>query len=362
MTDRPFDPNAAGQPGSGLFGLPHEEADAAIVVLPVAWEATTSYRPGTAGGPTAILAASWQVDLFDLSVERPYEAGIHLLPEDPRFAAWNEEARPLAERVIEVGGDIEGDAELFKALDRVNELSARVNALVEEEASRILDAGRIPVVLGGDHSTPFGAIKAAAERHPGLGLLQVDAHMDLRLAYEGFTWSHASITRNVVDRIPDVGQVVQVGIRDFCEEEVDCAQAQDGRVRVFYDADLARRQFEGERWSIAVAEIVAALPSEVWITFDIDGLDPKLCPHTGTPVPGGLEFQAAVYLISEVARSGRRIVGFDLNEVAPGPDGADEWDANVGARVLYQLCAWTLVSQGRVKERGGRGEGGKGGR
>jgi len=351
VTDGSFDPNAAALPGAGLFGLPHEESQAAIVVLPVAWEATTSYRPGTAAGPAAILAASWQVDLFDLEVERPYEAGIHLLPEDPRFAAWNEEARPLAERILEVGGAIGGDRELGAALDRVNELSGRVNALVEAEAARILDAGRIPVLLGGDHSTPFGAIKAAAERHPGLGVLQVDAHMDLRLGYEGFTWSHASITRNVLERVPEVGRVVQVGIRDFCEEEVHCVEAQAGRVRVFFDADLARRRFEGERWSLAVAEMVAALPQEVWITFDIDGLDPKLCPHTGTPVPDGLEFREAVFLVAAVARSGRRIVGFDLNEVSPGTDPADEWDANVGARMLYQLAAWTLVSQGRARER-----------
>lgn len=351
MTDRPFDPNAAAQPGGGLFGLPHDEAEAAVVVLPVAWEATTSYRPGTAGGPTAILAASWQVDLFDLAVERPYEAGIHLLPEDPRFATWNEEARPLAGRILEVGGDTGGDLDLLKGLERVNELSGRVNALVEAEVGRIFDAGRIPVVLGGDHSTPFGAIRAAAERHPGLGVLQIDAHMDLRLAYEGFTWSHASITRNIVDRIPGVGKVVQVGIRDFCEEELDCARQADGRVQVFYDLDLAGRRFGGEPWSVVVSEIVAALPPAVWITFDIDGLDPKLCPHTGTPVPGGLEFAQATFLMAAVARSGRRIVGFDLNEVSPSPDGADEWDANVGARVLYQLAAWTLVSQGRVRER-----------
>jgi agmatinase len=206
------------------------------------------------------------------------------------------------------------------------------------------------VLIGGDHSTPFGAIRAAAHRHPGLGLLQIDAHMDLRLAYEGFTWSHASITRNVVDRIPDVARVVQVGIRDFCEEEVDRAAEEPDRIRVFYDAEMAQREYEGGTWAEIVGEIVAELPQEVWITFDIDGLDPKLCPHTGTPVPGGLEFGRAVHLIAAVARSGRRIIGFDLNEVSPSPAG-DEWDANVGARMLYQLCAWALVIQGRRSER-----------
>ncbi len=350
MTDSSFDPSAPATPGSGLFGLPHTPEEAAIVCLPVAWEATTSYSGGTAGGPAAIHEASWQVDLFDHLVERPYAAGIALLPEDPRFAAWNEEARPLATEIIAVGGDIDGNETLWKALTRVNVLSEEVNALVESEVAAILDAGRIPALIGGDHSTPYGAIRAAAMRHQGLGLLQIDAHMDLREAYEGFTWSHASITRNVVDRIPEVARVVQVGIRDYCEEEADRILAEPDRIRVFYDADSARRTFQGGSWDQIVQEAVEALPAEVWITFDIDGLDPKLCPHTGTPVPGGLEFQEAVHLIAAVARSGRRIVGFDVNEVSPSPDG-NEWDANVGARILYQLCAWTLVSQGRVSAR-----------
>lgn len=351
MTSGTFDPNAAALPGAGLFGLPHTRDEAAVICLPVPWDATTSYRGGTAGAPAAILRASHQVDLFDLMVERPYEAGIHLLPTDARFTAWNAEARALAEPIIARGGQIDDDAGLQRDRERVNSLSAQLNQLVEEEVAGILSTGRIPALIGGEHSTPFGAIRAAAEAHPGIGLLQIDAHMDLRLAYEGFTWSHASISRNVVDRIPAVSRVVQVGIRDFCEEEVERAAAEPDRITVYFEADLAHRRFDGEPWSRVVAEMVAALPEQLWITFDIDGLDPKLCPHTGTPVPGGLEFAQAVALIAEVARSGRRIVGFDLNEVAPSPDPGDEWDANVGARLLYQLMAWTLVSQGRRVER-----------
>lgn len=351
MSDRAFDPNAPAAAGAGLFGLPNTCEDAAVLCLPVPWEATTSYGGGTAGGPAAIRRASWQVDLFDLQVDRPYQAGIMMLPEDDRVHRWNSEARPLAKQVIELGGVIGETPALHRALARVNALSAEVNTYVHRETAAILEAGRIPALVGGDHSTPLGAIQAAAERHPGLGLLQIDAHMDLREAYEGFTYSHASITRNVVDRIPGVGPIVQVGIRDFCEEEVDCAARHGDRIHVFHDTTLAGRRFRGESWDALVQEMVAPLPKEIWITFDIDGLDPKLCPHTGTPVPGGLEFAEAVYLIAAVARSGRRIVGFDLNEVAPSASGQDEWDANVGARMLYQLCAWALVSQGRARER-----------
>ena len=344
-----FDPNAAAPADSGIFGLPRDEAGAQVVYLPVPWEVTTSYGGGTAKGPEAILGASRQVDLFDLEVDRPYEAGLHLLDPDPRIIAWNAEARPLAESVIEVGGAIGTDPALRDALARVNAKSGEMNAAVRSAAASIFEAGRIPALVGGDHSTPFGAIEEAARRHPGLGVLQVDAHMDLRLGYEGFTWSHASIMRNVIDRLDGVSRLVQVGIRDFCEEEVDCVAGSEGRIRVHYDADLARQRFAGEGWDRVVPRIVSDLPHEVWVSFDIDGLDPRLCPHTGTPVPGGLDFNEAVFLMAAVARSGRRIVGFDLNEVSPGPEG--EWDANVGARLLYKLTAWTLVSQGRRQER-----------
>jgi agmatinase len=129
-----------------------------------------------------------------------------------------------------------------------------------------------------------------------------------------------------------------------CEAEVDVIQASKRRVITFYDAELATRRFAGENWAGQCERIVEALPGEVYVSFDIDGLDPAYCPHTGTPVPGGLSFLQAQYLIGAIARSGRRIVGFDLNEVAPGP--ADEWDANVAMRVLYKMIGWTLRSQG----------------
>jgi agmatinase len=341
-----FDPGAAAQPGSGIFGLPHDETASRVVVVPVPFDATTSYRRGTAGGPAAVLEASRQVDLFDREVGRPYEAGIFMREIPADVLAWNEEAQRAADPIIERGGDIEGDAALAKALARVNELSERVNAHVHAAASALLAQGKLPVVLGGDHATPFGAIRAQAEHAPGVGVLHVDAHADLRPAYEGFTWSHASIMHNVVTRLPDVAKLVQVGIRDFSEEELSIIEGSRGRVETFFDADLARARLEGEPFAKQVERIVSVLPERVYVSFDIDGLDPTLCPSTGTPVPGGLSFHEASYLVGAVARSGRRIVGLDLNEVAPSPEG-DEWDANVGARVLYRLIGWALRSVGR---------------
>ena len=224
-------------------------------------------------------------------------------------------------------------------------MSAKVDAWVRAEVERWLDAGKLVGLVGGDHSSPFGAIEAVARRHPGLGVLHVDAHADLRAAYEGFTGSHASIMYNVVERIPEVGRLVQVGLRDVSEGEHAYMTKAGERIAAHFDSALRGRLLRGESWAAVCDDVVAGLPRDVYVSFDIDGLDPTLCPHTGTPVPGGLSFQEACYLFGAVVRSGRRIVGFDLNEVAPGPDG-DEWDANVGMRVLYKLIGWALLSQG----------------
>ncbi len=232
----------------------------------------------------------------------------------------------------------------------MNALGKKLNEYVFFETRRILNAGKIPGIVGGDHSVPFGAFQAVAEREPSFGVLHFDAHSDTRSKYGGFQWSHASIFRNALEKIPELTKLVQVGIRDYCEEEMIFCEAQGARVKIFFDAELARRQFEGETWKAVCRDIVAALPERFWVSFDIDGLDPRFCPSTGTPVPGGLDFSAAVYLVGEAVRAGKKIVGFDLNEVAPDRGGS-EWDANVAARLLYKLTAWTLASQGKARLR-----------
>lgn len=345
-----FDPNAPAQPGSGVFGLPHGEEDALVVLVPVPWEATTSYGGGASEGPRAILEASAQIDLYDLDVEKPYVHGIHMLPEPEGIVAWNGQAKALAAKVVEAGGA--GDEpELRAAVARVNELSHQVNAWVEHETGRLLDAKKIVGIVGGDHSVPYGAIKAmAARKKDGFGVLHFDAHSDTRKAYEGFTHSHASIMHNVLEDVPEVKKLVQVGIRDVCEEEIGYTRERSGRVSVFFDRDIARRKLDGEKFSAIAREIATELPDEVWVSFDIDGLDPRFCPHTGTPVPGGLDLHEVVAILREVVRSGRKLIGFDLNEVAPNPgDAEDEWDGNVGARMLYKLIGFTLASQGKAK-------------
>jgi agmatinase len=339
-----FDPNAAAAPGSGIFGLPSTPATARVHLIPVPFEATTSYGGGTARGPAAILNASRQVDLFDLDCGRTYEAGIVMLPEARRIQELNHRAKKAAQAVIKAEGAAAGNPALRAKLDEVNRASEEVNRIVARATAEALDDGRFVGIVGGDHAAPFGGIEVLAGHHPGLGILHVDAHCDLRPAYEGFTWSHASIMRNVHDRLPGVAKIVHVAIRDASEEEVELVKASKGRLVLHTDSDLARASLEGKSFAASAKKIVEALPDEVWVSFDIDGLEPAFCPHTGTPVPGGLTFREAVFLLDVLASSGRRIVGFDLCEVAPGPDG-DEWDANVGARLLYKLIGFSLRSR-----------------
>ena len=340
-----FDPNAAAPVGSGVYGLPFSVEEARVVLVPVPFDATTSYGRGSAAGPAAILAASRQVDLFDLETGRPYAVGIAMLAESSEVHRWNDDAGEAAAKVIAVAGVIAGDVALERALDHVNAIGAQVNDWVYAQTRALLAAGKIPCVVGGDHSVPFGAIRAYAESVGDLGVLHFDAHADLRPAYEGFEFSHASIMHNVVRRIPQAIKLVQVGVRDLSEEEFAAIEGSGGRIAAFFDVDLRRARRRGDGWDALVARIVGALPPKVYVSFDIDGLDPTLCPHTGTPVPGGLLFDEALSIVEAVARSGREIVGLDLNEVAPGPEG-DEWDANVGARLLYKLIGWMLVSKG----------------
>jgi agmatinase len=266
-----------------------------------------------------------------------------MLPVPGELAAWNAAARRLALPVLAAGGadpTLPKEHDLRRSAAAVDRFAEQVHDWVGRTAASWLDRNRLVGVIGGDHSSPFGLIRASAARHPGLGVLQIDAHADLRAAYEGFRWSHASIMRNVIAELPPVANLVQVAVRDLSGGEHAFIGEQTPRVRTWFDPDLRRRLHDGEPWAALAREIVAALPAVVHVSFDIDGLDPSLCPHTGTPVPGGLSFPEAVTLLRVLAESGRRVASFDLCEVAPDPAGASEWDGNVGARLLYKLIGF----------------------
>lgn len=333
-----FDADAAAVPGSGIFGLPFTREQARIVLLPVAFDATTSYRPGTADGPAAVRRASMQVDLYDRAFGRVYEQGIFMEAEDPAVRDLSRDAAEAARPVIEAGGAEPGDAGHERALAVVARACERLNEFVYEHTRGVLEDGKVPGLVGGEHSVPFGAIRAVSEAHPGVGILHIDAHMDLREAFEGFQWSHASIMHNVITRLDGVAKLVQVGIRDFGERELAFAKDHKDRIKVYFDEDIAWHRERGGDFAQLARKIIKKLPEKVYISFDIDGLEAALCPHTGTPVPGGLSFHQAAWLLETLKESGRDVVGFDLVEVAPGAEGTPEWDANVGARMLYKLC------------------------
>ena len=325
-----FDPNGLATTDQ-LFGLPFTYEESETAVLPIPWEVTVSYSAGTAAGPRAIAEASLQVDLFDAFLKDAWKRGIFMLDADHQLESTSNKYRLLAEKHID---NLESGKTDEGLLHSVNEACEGMVARVKELCGKVLNDGKRLALLGGDHSTPLGYMQALAERHDDFGILQIDAHADLRDAYEGFDYSHASIMFNAL-KIKQVSKLVQVGIRDYCEAENDIINNSNGRIVTYFDRDLKSARFNGKPWKQQGEEIIAQLPEKVYLSFDIDGLDPKLCPNTGTPVAGGFEVEEVLFLLEMLVSSGKKLIGLDLNEVAPGED---EWDANVGARLLYRLC------------------------
>lgn len=328
-----FDPNGVGVKGS-LFGLPYTVDDADIVVLPVPWDVTVSYAAGTAKGPEAILEASSQIDYYLLNEKNTWQTkvamsdipevwetlGFELRLKAEQYIAWLEEGSPEAQRELKLG-----------FLQEINQETEQLMDYVQQETAYYHNEGKKTILLGGDHSTPLGHILEIIQRESEpVGILQIDAHADLREAYEGFPFSHASIMWNVLKQLDQI-KLVQLGIRDLCEAEAEMIQTDD-RITCFYNQRIQERLFNGEYWSILCKEVINSLPEKVYISIDIDGLEPQYCPNTGTPVPGGISFDHLVFLLHELIKAGKEVIGADLVEV-----GAEEWDANVGARVLWQL-------------------------
>jgi agmatinase len=339
-----FDPNAPGRKGK-LFGLPNTKDQAELIIIPIPWEVTVTSGIGTSLAPSAILEASTEVDLFSGEIIDVWKLGITLLDIPENIRLENERLRALAIqhiRALQVGEA--GDTNVITT--KVNEASENLNIYVKSTAQKLLQEGKMVGLLGGDHSTPLGFIRALSERYERFGILQIDAHADLRRSYEGFIYSHASIMYNVL-KLPAVSRLVQVGIRDFCEEEFTVMQRAMGRVKTFFDTDMKEAIYSGKTWDTICKEIILELPDLVYISFDIDGLTPDLCPHTGTPVPGGLDFSQVKFLLKQLAASGKKIIGFDLCEVS----GKNEWDATVGSRVLFELCNRMAVSNKKLELR-----------
>lgn len=337
----PYNPSSVGKKGN-IFGYPYTVEEADLILIPVAWEATVSFGAGTSKAPSRILDVSSQLDFGIRHVDKPYNYPVAMSakPAMPNAGAIREMCIKII-RDWEQHGELEPDD--AQILDQVNEACKEMVVGVKDLAGQYLNQGKIVATIGGDHSTCMGLIQALSEKHSAFGILQIDAHMDLRDHYEGFDYSHASIMQNVIGHSA-IKKLVQVGIRDYCDEETDKVEELTDKVKVFFDEDLNLKKWQGCDWRENINEIVSALPDKVYISLDVDGLDPSLCPNTGTPVPGGLSFYETIHLIEQVVRSGKEIIGFDISET-----GNTNWDATVAARLLFRSCVATGVSRGALR-------------
>lgn len=341
-----FDPDGVALKNNNFIGLPFTEEEAGVILFPVPWDVTVSYADGTHKGPENILEASYQLDLYDPDVPKGWEQGYYFAPVNKEILALNQEmravAKPYIARLEEDGYDNESN-EMVISRTVINQATERMNEFVYSETSKYLNKGKLVGLIGGDHSTPLGMYRALGERYPEFGIICIDAHLDLRKSYEGFTYSHASIYYNALS-IPTLAKLVQVGIRDCAHGEVKYADKRGNRVEPFFDAKIKRDQYRGEIWDNICKNIVDRMPEHVVVSIDIDGLNPTYCPNTGTPVPGGLDFQEVIHLLRCIPERGRKIIGFDVCEVG----GTGEWDGNVGARLIYKLGNLAGKSLGRI--------------
>ncbi|WP_293896139.1 agmatinase family protein [Flavobacterium sp.] len=341
-----FDPSQPGLADATIFGLPFSAEQSEIIIIPVPWEVTVSYGAGASDGPEAVLNASFQVDLSHQDFPELWQIGIYYDEAPEHWKINSDSHKALAKPIIQAlenGEDLNNHPSLLSDLVTINKVCRNLHTEVRDKALFWMRQGKKVALLGGDHSTPLGYYEALALVHDNFGILHLDAHMDLRIAYEGFTYSHASIMYNAL-QIPQISKIVQVGIRDFCEQEVAVVHQSKGRVLVNTDSDMKSETYEGKTWAEQCDSIILTLPQKVCISFDIDGLFPWYCPNTGTPVPGGFSFEQATYLFNKLAASGKEIIGFDLVEVAPGAN--DDWDGNVGARMLFHMCGVLAKNNG----------------
>jgi len=265
--------------------------DAAAVILPVPLDRTTSYVPGTRNGPRELILASAQVELWDEEVGTDvHTKGIYTMPE----------------------------------MDLSHGTMDGAIARIHQAAAAVMDSGKFLVTLGGEHSITSPLVAAAAARHPGLTVLQIDAHADLRDGYQGEHHSHASAMRRTLESAP----VVQVGIRNISEEEVKALPGLE--TTIFYDWNMR----DDPRW---MDRVLGALKGPVYLTIDLDGLDPAYMPAVGTPEAGGLAWRELLTLLRRTFAE-REVVACDVVELCPIPG---MWSSNfIAARLVYKLLTY----------------------
>ena len=292
-------------PYQEFLGLPPEATAGRPVraaILPIPYDLTTSYPPGARRGPLAILEASTHLETWD---------------EELRCESWEQVG---IETLAAVVPDTSGPEATLARIERV--------------AREVVDSGRFLVGLGGEHSITAPLLRAVRSRYPAAGVLQLDAHADLRDSFEGSPCNHACVMHRVID---DGAALAQVGIRSLTGEEAELIRER-GVCTVFASEATAEPV---ERW---IGRVIAALPEEVYVTVDLDALDPSIMPATGTPEPGGLDWYRALAVLRAVARA-RRVVGFDVVELAPIP-GLVAPDF-LAAKLVYRLLGYAFRAGAR---------------
>lgn len=336
-----FDPEGTFTKDASIFGMPVNE-HSALHLIPSPWEPTTSFKKGTVLGPKALYEASKQMDLFHPYFKKIYEKGVFWKDKDcNEILNLDTLTKPLCERVREALEESKNPS--MDDLDSANEASNNFNRIIYTNATDTLDQKKVPGLVGGDHSSPFGLIQALSEKHSeGFSIVHIDAHFDFRKAYQGFEHSHASIMYNVKTKLKNPPKLFQIGIRDFCESEFNFAAENS----IFLlDQEFQRKKSEGQSFVKILDELFKKLDKKIYVSFDIDGLSPECCPNTGTPVPGGLSFTEASQMLHYLHRNGHELIGFDLVETSPNPklnalgEGLDEV---TGVRLLYDLCCFAL--------------------
>lgn len=281
----------------GLCNPYGSEETAAVVILPIPFDISSSYKSGSHLGPEALIEASRNVELYDIETDfEPFLKGIYTAP-------------PI----------IAEDAETM-----IQETYRRV--------SKYLDERKLVASLGGEHTVSYGPIKAYAEKYPGLTIVQFDAHADLQEAYEGNPWSHASVMMRVRE-LPNINRILSIGVRSLSRDEVPFID----RPSTFYAHEID----EGDSWC---ARFFNAIQGPIYITFDLDAFDSSLMPSTGTPEPGGLQWNQTMRILKKLAATAP-IVGFDIVELCPLPHlHAPNY---LAAKLLYKILSYIFTSRRR---------------
>jgi agmatinase len=350
-----FNPDSIGVPNGNMWALPHVDYPA-VAIIGVPWNVTCSQGDNTIYGPAAVLAAS---PLIALDTPAFWEKGVRYFGDiDGSLQRESEGVRHSARKVIERLG--KGQSAQMSDIDFVRAQCQSMCEFVQRQTYRHIDVGSKVLLLGGDHSTPFGAIMATHNRKKIDTILHIDAHADMYEAYEGFAYSHASIMYNVRQMLPNV-RMVHLGLRDVatCEwdllggkpiTEMSTALLSPAAKHTVFTGNMLGRARVENNTRLLLRDVCTALEGNVYITYDVDGLEQAWFPNTGTPVMGGLTLAEHQYLLGMLERKiddkEISLVGADLVEVAPASSDPDtwesDWNANVGMRVLYDITKLLL--------------------